>query len=206
MTTSGNSENHSQDIYRETVNALIAAAGERDRTAQGHSERVRQYATAIAKRLNGLSAADLKNIGYAASLHDIGKVAISSKILNKLGQLTEEEVQVMRQHSLIAARILDKVSGLRGAVPLIRHHHERYDGNGYPDGLAGENIPIGARIIAVAEAYDILTSDVPWRNALPKEVGIREIERCSGTQFDPKVVNALQAVLSETNILVSREM
>ena len=184
-------------IYHQTIDALVAAAGERDSTAQGHSERVRTYAAAIADKLESMSEQDLKNLGYAASLHDIGKVAISERILNKLGRLTEEEFAIMRQHSIVATRILEKVDGLHDAIPFIRHHHERYDGDGYPDGLAGEDIPLGARIVAVAEAYDILTSDVPWRNAMSANEALKEVKRCSGTQFDPKVVVALESALSD---------
>ncbi len=187
-------------FYKQTIAALVAAQGERDSIAEAHSERVRTYAAIIAEALGGLSEEDLKNVGYAASLHDIGKVAVSSKILNKLGRLTEDEFKVMREHSLVAAKILEKIEGLKGAIPYIRHHHERYDGTGYPDGLAGEDIPLGARIIAVAETYDILTSDVPWRKALSREAAADEIESCSGGQFDPKVVQAMRIALQPTTI------
>jgi putative nucleotidyltransferase with HDIG domain len=193
MSNNENGHNAMDKHYRQTIDALVAAAGERDSIAQAHSERVRQYSAAIAERLGDISPEDMKNLSYAASLHDIGKVAISGRILNKLGRLTDDEVKIMRQHSLVATRILAKIDGLRDAIPIIRHHHERYDGEGYPDGLSGENIPLGARIVAVAEAYDILTSDVPWRNALSEDEAIREIDRCSGTQFDPDVVAALKS-------------
>lgn len=182
-------------FYRQAINALVAAAGEGDTIAQGHSERVTLYALAISSAMEGIPEDVIRDIGYAASLHDIGKVAVSSKILNKLGRLTEEEFKIMRQHSLVATRILSKIDGLKGAVPMIKHHHEHYNGEGYPDGLSGEKIPLGARIIAVAETYDILTTDVPWRDALSREAAINEINRCSGTQFDPKVVTALHTAL-----------
>ena len=199
MGNDGTVPNGMDKFYQQAIDALVTAAGQRDSIAQGHSERVRLYATAIATRLDGISEEDLKNLGYAASLHDIGKVAISGRILNKLGRLTEQEFRIMRQHSLVATRILEKIDGLRGAIPIIRHHHERYDGDGYPDGLAGVGIPLGARIVAVAETYDILTSDVPWRNALSSEAAIQEIDRCSGTQFDPQVVEALHGALDDLN-------
>jgi len=199
MGNDGTVPNGMDKFYQQAIDALVTAAGQRDSIAQGHSERVRLYATAIATRLDGISEEDLKNLGYAASLHDIGKVAISGRILNKLGRLTEQEFRIMRQHSLVATRILEKIEGLRGAIPIIRHHHERYDGDGYPDGLAGAQIPLGARIVAVAETYDILTSDVPWRNALSGEAAIQEIDRCSGTQFDPQVVEALHGALDDLN-------
>jgi len=195
MGNNGNGLNGMDKFYRQTIDALVAAAGEKDVIAQGHSERVTRYAVAIASVMEDIPEDVIRDIGYAASLHDIGKVAVSSKILNKLGRLTEEEFKVMRQHSLVATRILSKIDGLQGAVPMIKHHHEHYNGEGYPDGLSGEDIPLGARIIAVAEAYDILTTDVPWRDALSQEAALKEIDRCSGTQFDPKVVTALHTAL-----------
>lgn len=181
-------------MYEQTVEALVAAAGQRDKTAEGHSRRVTRYCVAIGK-VGNLSPDDLANLKYAAGLHDIGKVAISRRILNKLGKLTDEEFAVMKRHSTIAIRILEKVDGLQGAAPLIKHHHERYDGKGYPDGLVGEDIPLGSRIISVAEAFDILTSDVPWRDAMDQESALKELEACAGTQFDPVVVNAFRTAL-----------
>ncbi len=181
-------------VYEQTVEALVAAAGQRDKTAEGHSRRVTRYCTAIGRVMN-LSIEELADLKYAAGLHDIGKVAISRRILNKLGKLTDDEFAVMKRHSTIAIRILEKVDGLQGAAPLIKHHHERYDGKGYPEGLTGDEIPLGSRIISVAEAFDILTSDVPWRDAMDQESALREIEACAGTQFDPIVVRAFRTAL-----------
>jgi len=181
-------------VYQQTINALVTAAGQRDKTAEGHSERVTRYSVAIGRALR-LSGSDLDNLRYAAGLHDIGKVAISRKILNKLGRLTEDEFEIMKQHSSLSIRILEKLEGLKEASKLVKHHHERYDGNGYPDGLAGEQIPLGARIISVAEAFEFLTSDVPWRDALDQESALKEVEACGGTQFDPEVARALRAAI-----------
>lgn len=181
-------------LFEQTVDALVAAAGQRDKTAEGHSKRVTRYCIAVGRVLN-LSNVELINLKYAAGLHDIGKVAISRRILNKLGKLTEDEFAVMKRHSTIATRILEKVDGLQDAAPLIKHHHERYDGKGYPDGLGGDQIPLGARIISVAEAFDILTSDVPWRDAMDQESALTELEACAGTQFDPVVVKAFRTAL-----------
>lgn len=181
-------------VYDQTVEALVAAAGQRDKTAEGHSRRVTRYCVAIAKVM-GLSPEEAADLRYAAGLHDIGKVAVSRRIINKLGKLTDEEFVVMKRHSTTAIRILGKVDGLQGAVPLIKHHHERFDGRGYPDGLSGEDIPGGSRIIGVAEAFDILTSDVPWRDAMDQESALRELEACAGTQFDPVVVQAFRTAL-----------
>ncbi|OFX17754.1 MAG: hypothetical protein A2Z18_01855 [Armatimonadetes bacterium RBG_16_58_9] len=183
-----------QRAYQQTIDALVTAAGQRDRTAEGHSLRVTRYSMAIGRALE-LAVVDLTNLKYAAGLHDIGKVAISRKILNKLGKLTNEEFAIMKQHSTMAIRILEKVDGLRGAVPLIKHHHERFDGKGYPDALAGSAIPLGSRIIAVAEAFDILTSDVPWRDALDQKSALEEMGACAGTQFDPQLVAAFRTAL-----------
>ncbi len=181
-------------VYEQTVEALVAAAGQRDKTAEGHSRRVTRYSMAIGRVMN-LSSVELADLKYAAGLHDIGKVAISRKILNKLGKLTDDEFAIMKRHSTIAIRIIEKIEGLSGAAILIKHHHERYDGKGYPDGLVGEEIPLGSRIISVAEAFDILTSDVPWRDAMDQESALHEIETCAGTQFDPVVVRAFRKAL-----------
>ncbi len=184
-----------QQMCEQTVEALVTAAGQRDKTAEGHSQRVCRYSVAIGSVI-GFSENDLLDLKHAASLHDVGKIAISRKILNKLGKLTEAEFEIMKRHSTIALRILDKVEGLRGSAPLIKHHHERYDGKGYPDGLSGHAIPLGSRVICVAEAFDILTSDVPWRDALDQESALAEIEACTGTQFDPVVVASFKKALA----------
>lgn len=182
-------------VYEQTIDALVAAAGQRDKTAEGHSQRVARYSIAIGKVL-GLTSDEILNLKYAASLHDIGKVAISRKIINKIGKLNNDEFAIMKQHSTIAIRILEKVDGLEFAVPLIRHHHERYDGKGYPDSLMGEDIPLGSRIISVAEAFDILTSDVPWRDAMDQESALQELSACAGTQFDPLIVEAFRTAIT----------
>ena len=181
--------------YEQTVDALVTAVGQRDKTAEGHSRRVTRYCMAIGNAVK-LPATDLTDLKYAAGLHDIGKVAISRKILNKLGKLTDHEFAIMKQHSTIATRILEKVDGLQDAVPLIKHHHERFDGRGYPDRLSGEVIPLGSRIIAVAEAFDILTSDVPWRDAMDQGSALAELAACSGTQFDPALVETFRAAIT----------
>ncbi len=180
----------------ETVDALVAAAARQDDMAEGHSRRVARYALAIGERM-GLSPEELQDLKHASGLHDIGKVAISRRILNKMGHLSPAEFAIMKQHSNIAIRIISKVEGLRNAAPLVKHHHERFDGKGYPDGLVGLSIPLGSRIIAVAEAFDILSTDVPWRDAMSWEDALAEISSCTGTQFDPAVAQALHQVISE---------
>lgn len=185
------------EAYDQAAQALLAAAGQQDEGALGHSERVTNFCLTVGKHL-GMNQTDLTNLRYAASLHDIGKIGISRSIVNKLGSLTDEEFEIMRLHSTLGIRILEKVEGLRGALPLIKHHHERWDGQGYPDKLAGDDIPLGARIIAVAETYDILTSKVHWRRPMTVKHAATELRRCSGSQFDPKVVEAMiEAVIAE---------
>ncbi|MBP6964595.1 MAG: HD-GYP domain-containing protein [Armatimonadetes bacterium] len=168
----------------------------------GHSERVASYAVAMGKQLD-LNDKMLRSLQRAAVLHDIGKVGISSSIVDKLGRLTDREFEIMRLHSTIAIRMLEQVNGLEDALPMIKHHHERFDGKGYPDGLAGHEIPLGARIIAVAETFDILVSDVPWREALPLNSAVQEVRDNSGTQFDPIIVDAFLTALNANAIPIS---
>lgn len=161
----------------------------------GHSDRVALYALAIGKRLD-LPEGTLCALKSAAILHDIGKVGISPQIVEKLGRLTDREFEIMRLHSTIAVRMLERVEGLRDSLEMIKHHHERFDGKGYPDGLSGHDIPLGARIIAVAETFDILVSDVPWRDALSLDLALDELRDSAGSQFDPVVVEAFLGALA----------
>lgn len=185
----------SRSTCKYSFDTLLAVAGQFDRTAEDHSIRVTKYSLAVG-RIAGLSPDELADLKYAAALHDIGEVSISSRTLHKLGKLTEEEFRILKRHSELSLRILEKIERLQPAALIIRHHHERYDGKGYPDGLAGISIPLGSRIIAVAEAFDILTSNVPWRRALDKESALAELEKCAGTQFDPDIVVAFRIVIS----------
>ncbi|MDI6829227.1 MAG: HD domain-containing phosphohydrolase [Armatimonadota bacterium] len=171
----------------------------------GHSDRVAAYALAIGRRLD-LPRKMMMNLKNAAILHDVGKVGISPQIVEKLGRLSEREFEIMRLHSTIAIRMLERVPELHDAIPMIKHHHERFDGKGYPDGLSGHDIPLGARIIAVAETFDILVSDVPWRDALPLQVAIEELKNCAGTQFDPMVVEAFLEALANGEVPLSDEL
>ncbi len=185
-----------QDAYRKTTSALAAAARQCDQTAGAHSERVTKYALAIG-RVVGLAPDELTDLKYAAALHDIGKIAISRRILNRLGRLTDEDLEIFRRYSELSIGMLERIEKLQLAAKLIKHHHERFDGKGYPTGLSGINIPLGSRIIAVAEAFDILTSNVPWRPAMDYKSALAELRRCAGTQFDPEVVAALFIVLAD---------
>jgi diguanylate cyclase (GGDEF)-like protein/putative nucleotidyltransferase with HDIG domain len=175
---------------REAIEALALALLERDRYTGEHSEAVIEMSGAVARNL-GLGSADVERVRSAALLHDIGKVAIPDEILHKPGPLTDDEWALMRQHPVIGERILRVLPGLGMVARIVRHEHERWDGGGYPDGLAGEEIPLGSRIIIAADTYHAITSDRPYRAAKPHAVAIEELMRCAGTQFDPKVTAAL---------------
>jgi HD-GYP domain-containing protein (c-di-GMP phosphodiesterase class II) len=168
-----------------------------------HAERVAVYAVATGERL-GMSFEDLIYLRQAASLHDVGKIHVDRNLLAKLGDLTDEELRQLRSHAQESKRAVESLTWLAPCLPMIVHHHERWDGLGYPDGLAGEAIPLGARIIAVAEAYDVLTNGVGWKKPIPEEEAAAEIARCAGHQYDAVVAEAfLQGKLLVQPILSS---
>lgn len=178
-----------QASYFSTVQALSAAIDAKDPYTRGHSGRVVGYCRMIAGGM-GYSKAEMEAIEIAAYLHDIGKIGIDERILQKPRTLSAREYEVVKSHSTISAKILGGVAFLRDALPIVRHHHEHYDGCGYPDGLTGERIPLGARIISVADSFDAMTSDRPYRQALSSERALEELKTCAGAQFDPNVVDA----------------
>ena len=182
--------------YFSTVKALARAIEVKDPYTYGHSERVIDYATAIAGRLS-LDEWDMRNIKYAAALHDIGKIGIARKILNKPGALSEQEFLHVKTHPQLGDSIIEPVTFLQAPREIILHHHERYDGKGYPDGLKGEEIPLGARILAVADSFEAMMSDRPYRKALPIEEAVRELQVNAGTQFDPAVVKAFMKAIDD---------
>jgi putative nucleotidyltransferase with HDIG domain len=174
---------------------LVATLDARDRYTAGHSEAVAVYARDIAERM-GLSS-DEQNLAHLAGLvHDIGKIGLPPGLLEKAGNLTLEERRQMEQHSAIGERILAKVDGYAEIASVVRHHHERVDGLGYPDGLAGDEIPLLARIIAVADAYNAMTSDRPYRDAMPSRVARLRLAQAVESQFDTSVVAAFEAILA----------
>lgn len=185
-----------QDSYLNTLKALGAMVDAFDWHTERHSEKVRDYALAIARKMN-LPHEDLKTIEYAAYIHDIGKVGVDLSIIRKPEKLTEEDWRQIIKHPLLGANIAERMEMLRTLSPLIMHHHERFDGKGYPDGLRSESIPLGARILAVADSFEAMTAERPYRQAFSKEIATREIKRCSGVQFDPKVVEAFLEVVDE---------
>ncbi len=177
--------------------ALVSALAERDNYLGGHSDSVADHVTAVAAAL-GLEDDAVRTIGLAARLHDIGKVAIPDSILTKAGPLSDEEWVLMRRHTLIGQRILTSAPALAIVGELIRSSHERYDGAGYPDGLAGDEIPLGARIICACDAFHAMIDERPYREARTEEEALEELRRCAGSQFDPDVVDAMTAALVAT--------
>jgi putative nucleotidyltransferase with HDIG domain len=190
--------------YRATLEALLAALDTRDTETEGHSERVAAYTMLIAQQLN-LSEAELQHIEHGALLHDIGKIGVPDHILYKPGPLTPEEWEVMKQHPVIGYKMCMKIEMLRPAAPIVLHHHERWDGRGYPYGLNGAEIPLGARIFAIADTLDAMTSDRPYRKALSFAQAREEIERCAGSQFDPELVRVFLE-LPEEQLRAIREV
>ena len=178
---------------RATLTALHGLIAARDAATGAHSERVRVYAMAVA-RAHGTAEAGLRDIEHGVILHDIGKIGIPDSILLKPGPLSPDEWKVMRTHPEVGRRLLEPIPFLAGAVPIVYHHHERWDGNGYPEGLRGEDIPLGARIFAVADALDAMIFDRPYSRAVPLEAAREEIDRCAGTHFDPAVVSTFMAI------------
>jgi HD-GYP domain-containing protein (c-di-GMP phosphodiesterase class II) len=160
---------------------------------RAHADRVSVYAVAMGERL-GLTDEELCVLRRAAQLHDIGKMRVPSDLLRRLGALTDDEIARLRRHAEASQEVLEDHEELAETLPAIRHHHERYDGGGYPDGLIGDEIPQGARILAVAEAYDVLTAGAVWREPVSWTEALYRIDRDSGAQFDPQVVEALKAV------------
>lgn len=185
-----------QEVYMRTITALASAVDAKDHYTRSHSEHVTKYAVAIAKEMR-LAPSEIELIREACQLHDLGKIGIHDYILTKPGKLTPEEWDEIRLHSLRGAEILKPLTFLNGVIELIRQHHERYDGKGYPYGYKGKKIELGARIIAAADAYDAMISERPYRKAYSKEGAIKELKRNSGTQFDPKVIKAFLKVLKK---------
>ena len=183
--------------YVSTLRALTSALEGRDGISPGHSRRVANYVASLAEVM-GISRGEQQNIKLAALLHDVGKVLVSEQILSKPGKLSHQEWYLVWQHPAMGEIVVNGVEFLKKIKVLIRHHHERFDGKGYPDGLSGEEIPLGARMISVAEAFDCVTSDCTFKPTMSLEDAIDEIQKHAGTQFDPRIVRIfLQEVVSK---------
>ncbi|MBX3097348.1 MAG: HD domain-containing protein [Fimbriimonadaceae bacterium] len=176
-----------------TVRTLQIALDVHEPGERAHADRVSVYAVAMGESL-GLTDDELMLLRRAAQLHDIGKMRVPADLLRRIGELTEDDLKTLRRHAEAAEEVLEDYEELRDAVPSIRHHHERWDGGGYPDGLEGIEIPIGARILAVAEAYDVLTAGAIWRDPIPWQDALERLANDAGGQFDPRVVDALRKV------------
>jgi putative nucleotidyltransferase with HDIG domain len=177
------------DLFISAVRAIADAIEAKDPYTRGHCERMRHFSLMIAEELN-LSEKEKRNVELSALLHDVGKIGVPERILLKDGKLTQEEFEEIKKHPVIGAEILAEIKQLKEVIPGVKYHHERYDGKGYPEGLNGENIPLIARIMAVTDAYDAMTSDRPYRKGLSKEIADKELVRLKGQQFDPKCVDA----------------
>jgi len=176
-----------RESYEATLDAMVSAIESRDCETKHHCRRVQSYAVLLGQRL-GVTPEQLVDISYGALLHDVGKIGVPDSILLKPGKLTDEEWETMRGHTLIGYNMISKIKFLKGAADIVLYHHERWDGDGYPYGIAGEKIPLGARIFSIIDTLDAITSKRPYKDALPIQVAREEIQRCAGSQFDPALV------------------
>ncbi|MEO8955096.1 MAG: diguanylate cyclase [Ktedonobacteraceae bacterium] len=190
---------------RGTVEALVTLVEERDRSLGHHSQQVSELARQLARAV-GMSQEEAQGVALAGLLHDIGKVAVSDAILQKPGPLTEEEKAQMRKHSIVAAEVLNHIPSLRPLVPVIRAHHERWDGHGYPDQLKAEQIPLAARLVAVIDAYTVMITEQVYQHACSSTEALEELRHCAGTQFDPLAVETLCELLQERQDQQQREV
>lgn len=193
-----------EDLYdldglHDMVDSLSRALEAKNSNMCGHSERVAELSLLLAKS-SGLSKVEQERIHIGAHLHDIGKIGIPDAILNKPGKLTDSEFAVIRKHPEIGSDIISKVKVFRPIVDIVRHHHERFDGKGYPDGLCGNEISFGARIVCVADSFDAMISERSYRKPLRISEAMAEIERCRGSQFDPVIVDILTKLINSKKI------
>ena len=197
-----------EKAYLEMVETLRFAVEAKDTYTRGHSDRVSEYSVLIGQKL-GLTEDQIKTLRIGGLFHDIGKIGIPDSILLKPSKLSDDEYSQIKNHPSIGAHILGSAAIFQDIIPIVKHHHERYDGNGYPSKLKGEEIPYLARIAAVADTFDAMTSKRTYRNALDIEVVKSEIERCSGTQFDPQIAKVFLDILNndyDKNIFVTNRV
>ncbi len=192
-----------KELFLGTVKSLSSAIDAKSPWTAGHSERVTKYTLYIGKEM-GFSEKELKELELAGLLHDIGKIGTYEAILDKPGKLTDEELNLMRQHPTKGAEILEPINQFKNIIPGIKHHHEFYDGTGYPDGLKGDAIPLFARILTVADTVDAMSAERPYRKGKPMDAIIAELKKCAGTQFDPEVVNMFLKVVKKGGELIRK--
>ncbi|UCF78512.1 MAG: response regulator [Candidatus Eiseniibacteriota bacterium] len=193
--------NELQETYLATIKAFVNTIEAKDPYTRGHTERVAEYATAIGEGM-GLPPEEVETIRFGATLHDIGKLGVYEQILWKPTALDEEEWRIVKSHPETGASILCGIKFLEKAIDVVRHHHERLDGRGYPDALNGDELSLNARIVCVADSFDAMTSDRPYRDALPVREAIAQMEQKSGTQFDPKVTETFARLIRHGNIKI----
>ena len=191
-------------LYLSTIETLAMAMEAKDQVTHGHIRRVQSYSVFLAKQLGVNDQRVVKALEAASLLHDMGKLAIPDRILNKPGKLSTAEYEIVKLHSAVGADILAAIEFPFPVVPIVRHHHENWDGSGYPDGLAGTDIPIGARILSVVDCFDALTSDRPYRSKLPDDAALAILKNRRGTMYDPVVVDALLEIHGATVVPVER--
>lgn len=179
-----------------SIRTLVSVINAKDRYTYGHSERVTDFSIKLAQKLN-LPEKDIRLLKYAAFLHDIGKIEIDRDILNKAGPPDKEQWFILRQHPQWGSDIVKSVAKLQPIAPAILHHHENFDGSGYPAGISGKDIPLPARIIRITDSYDAMTTDRPYKKSMSKDEAIREIKRCAGTMFDPDLVNLFISIIDD---------
>ncbi len=183
-----------ENAYLESIQTLRYTVDAKDTYTRGHSDRVSEYSVLIGKHL-GLSENDLKTLRVGGLFHDIGKIGVPDSILLKEGKLSDNEYSEVKNHPSIGAHILSGASIFKDIIPIVKHHHERYDGHGYPSQLSGENIPYFARITAIADSFDAMTSKRAYRDSMPIDKVISEFENGKGTQFDPKLTDLFLDIL-----------
>ena len=183
-----------EKAYLESIQTLRYTVEAKDTYTRGHSDRVSQFSVLIGKKL-GLSDNDLKTLQIGGLFHDVGKIGVPDAILQKQSKLTDDEYSEIKNHPSIGAHILSSATIFKDMIPIVKHHHEKYDGTGYPGKLAGENIPYLARIAAIADSFDAMTSRRTYRDSLPIDTVIAEFRRCKGTQFDPEITDVFLDIL-----------
>jgi len=191
-----------EQMFINTITSLASIMDAKSPWTKGHAERVTHYAMAIGKRM-GLDADSLETVRLGGLLHDIGKIGTYDMILEKPSGLTPDELELIHKHPGKGAEILEPIKQLKDIVPLVKYHHEKVDGTGYPEGLKGSEIPMLAKILCVADAYDSLIANRPYRRSTTKKAAIEEIKRCSGTHFDPAVVGAFLEVMGTGELVIS---